>query len=153
MIVKNSGDGKSFGARADYLAHGKDARTDERVEWTKTFNLANEDVQAAINEMQLTADNAELLKQEAGIRGGGRRTENISKHYSLNWAISDDPTQEHMVESCYGLLQHMGWHEHQVVIIAHNDKQYKHAHMLINAVHPETGLRLNDDFENERAQA
>ncbi|MCP3468702.1 relaxase/mobilization nuclease domain-containing protein [Bradyrhizobium sp. CCGUVB1N3] len=153
MIVKNSGDGKSFAARADYLTHDKDARTDERVEWTKTLNLANDDVPAAIKEMELTAENAELLKQEAGIRGGGRPTEKISKHYSLNWAISDDPTQEHMTEESQRFLRHMGWHEHQAVLIAHNDKAYKHVHILVNAVHPETGLRLNDDFENVRAQA
>ncbi|GLR86536.1 relaxase/mobilization nuclease domain-containing protein [Bradyrhizobium iriomotense] len=153
MIVKNSGDGKSFGPRAEYLTHDKDARTDERVDWTKTHNLANENVHAAIDEMQLTAENAELLKQEAGVRGGGRRAEKISKHYSLNWAISDSPSQEHMIETCRDFLRHMGWHEHQAVFIAHNDKPYKHVHILINAVHPETGLRLNDDFEHERAQA
>jgi hypothetical protein len=154
MIIKNSGDGKTFKARVEYLTHDVKAKSAERIEWTHTFNLANtgEHVPAAVNEMYLTAENAELLKQQAGFRGGGRSTERPVKHYSLSWAIPDNPTQEHMIETAMGFLRHMGWQEHQVLLISHNDKPYKHVHLLINAVHPLTGLRLNDDFENKRAQ-
>jgi hypothetical protein len=47
----------------------------------------------------------------------------------------------------------MNWHEHQAIIFAHNDKAYAHVHVMLNVVHPETGLRLNDDFKRRRAQA
>ena len=59
------------------------AKTAERVGWTHTLNLANDHVPSAVDEMLWTARNAELLKQEAGIRAGGRATENAVKHVSL----------------------------------------------------------------------
>ena len=34
-----------------------------------------------------------------------------------------------------------------------SDKPYKHVHVMLNMVHPETGLRLDDNFERRRAQA
>ena len=47
----------------------------------------------------------------------------------------------------------MRWNEHQAVFVAHDDKSYRHVHIMLNVMHPETGLRLNDDFERRRAQA
>ncbi len=64
-----------------------------------TLNLANDHVPSAIDEMYWTAENAELLKQEAGIRAGGREAENVVKHVSLNWAPDERPTREHMIET------------------------------------------------------
>jgi hypothetical protein len=154
MIPRISGGGKSFKGLSDYLTHDPDkAKTDERVAWTHTHNLANDDVPSAVNEMYLTAENAELLKQEAGVRGGGRQTENPLKHVSLNWAPGENPTREHMIETGEGYLRHMGWQEHQAILVAHDDKSYRHVHIMLNVVHPETGLRLNDDFEQRRSQA
>ncbi|GLR89753.1 relaxase/mobilization nuclease domain-containing protein [Bradyrhizobium iriomotense] len=152
MIVKIAANGASFKGRSNYLMHDPKAKTQERVEWTHTLNLANEFVPAAVNEMYITAENAEWLKQQAGIRGGGRATEKTVKHISLNWSPSDDPSKEHMIETSQKFLRHMGWQDHQAILIAHNDKAYKHVHILLNAVHPETGLRLNDDFERAKAQ-
>jgi Relaxase/Mobilisation nuclease domain len=153
MIVKISGSGKSFKGLSTYLTHDPNANTDERVAWTHTLNLANDHVPSAVDEMVWTARNAELLKQEAGVRAGGRSTENPVKHISLNWAPDDNPTREHMVGTSESFLKHMGWSEHQAVLIAHDDKSYKHVHIMLNVVHPETGLRLNDGFEQRRAQA
>jgi len=152
MIVKISGSGKSFKGLSDYLAHDPNkAKTAERVAWTHTLNLANDDVPMAVNEMYLTAENAELLKQEAGIRAGGRATENPVKHVSLNWAPGEDPTREHMIETSEKFLRYMGWREHQTILFAHSDK-HPHVHLMTNAAHPETGLHLNDGFEQRRAQ-
>jgi hypothetical protein len=47
----------------------------------------------------------------------------------------------------------MGWEDHQAVVIAHDDKAYHHAHVVLNAVHPETGRKLDDGLERRRAQA
>jgi hypothetical protein len=152
MIVRILSNGKSFKGAAAYLTHDPDADTGKRVEWTHTLNLANEDVPSAVDEMVWTARDAELLKQEAGVRAGGRATETPAKHLSLNWAPEDKPTPKHMIETTQEFLRHMGWHEHQAVIVAHNDKSYAHAHVLLNCVHPETGLKLDDGFEQRRAQ-
>jgi hypothetical protein len=152
MIVKILSRGKSFKGLAAYLTHDPEAKSAERVSWTHTHNLANDHVPSAVDEMLWTARNAELLKQEAGIRAGGRATENSVKHLSLNWAPDETPTREHMIETAEDFLRHMQWQEHQALLVAHEDK-HPHVHVMLNVVHPETGLRLNDDFERRRAQA
>jgi hypothetical protein len=144
--------GKSFKGLATYLTHDPEAKTAERVGWTHTLNCAHDHVPSAVDEMLWTARNAELLKQEAGIRAGGRATESPVKHFSLNWSPEDMPTKEHMIETAEGYLRHMGWQDHQVLLVAHTDKEYAHVHGMLNCVHPETGLRLNDDFEQRRTQ-
>jgi hypothetical protein len=154
MIVKIMSRGKSFSGVAAYLTHDPDqAKTAERVAWTHTHNLANDDVPCAVNEMLWTARDAELLKQEAGVRAGGRATEDTAKHVSLNWSPEDRPTQEHMVETAESFLRHMQWQDHQAIFVAHNDKPYAHVHVILNVVHPETGLCLDEGFERRRAQA
>ena len=153
MIVRILSNGKSFAGASNYLTHDPDAQTNERVAWTHTLNLANDHVPSAVDEMLWTARNAELLKQEAGIRAGGRATETPVKNLSLNRAREDKPTREHMIETTQEFLRHMNWQEHQAIVVAHNDKPYAHAHVLVNCVHPETGLKLNDGIEQRRAQA
>src|SRR5580692_7715513 len=129
MIGRILSNGKSFKGAAAYLMHDPDGVTSKRVAWTRTLNLANDHVPCAVNEMLWTARDAELLKQEAGIRAGGRATESPVKHLSLNWASEDRPTREHMIETAEGFLRHMDWHEHQAIIVAHSDKEYRHAHI------------------------
>jgi hypothetical protein len=153
MIIKIGTGGKSFKGLSEYLTHDPKANTDERVAWTHTQNLANDHVPSAVDEMVWTARNAELLKQEAGVRAGGRATEDPVKHVSLNWSPEDNPSREHMIQTSEEFLRHMKWQEHQAILVAHEDKSYRHVHIMLNVVHPETGLRLNDDFERRRAQA
>jgi relaxase-like protein len=152
MIVKISGSGRSFSGLATYLTHDPKAETNDRVAWTHTHNLANDFVPSAVDEMLWTSRDAEILKQEAGVRAGGRSTERPAKHISLNWAIEDNPSQQHMIATGEHFLRSMGWSEHQAIFVAHSDKSYKHVHLLLNEVHPETGLQLNDGFEQRRAQ-
>ena len=152
MIVVIHSAGKSFKGLATYLTHDPEAKTEERVAWTHTLNLAHDDVPSAVDEMLWTARSAELLKQEAGLRGGGRATENATKHVSLSWARDETPTREHILETADKFLQHMKWHEHQAVLVAHDDKEHAHVHMMINTVHPDTGLHLDDNFDKRRAQ-
>ena len=77
MIVVIHNGGKSFSGAVTYLTHDPKAATTERVNWTHTLNLANDHVPSAVDEMLWTARNAELLKHEAGVRAGGRATENV----------------------------------------------------------------------------
>jgi hypothetical protein len=153
MIVKILSGGKSFSGLATYLTRDPNAETTNRVSWTHTLNMANDHVPSAVDEMLWTARNAELLKQEAGVRAGGRATESPVKHLSLNWSPQDSPTRDHMIETAEDFLRHMKWQEHQALLVAHDDKAHAHVHVMLNVVHPETGLRLNDDFERRRAQA
>jgi Relaxase/Mobilisation nuclease domain len=152
VIVKIMSNGTSFSGAAAYLTHDANhAKTAERVEWTHTLNLASDDVPGAVNEMLWTARDAELLKQQAGIRAGGRATENTVKTLSLNWSPEDEPTREHMVQTTQDFLRNMGWDSHQAILVSHTDKPYAHVHVVLNTVHPETGLKLDDGFERRRA--
>ncbi len=153
MIVLIHKAGKSFKGLATYLTHDPKAKSDERVGWTHTLNLAHDHVGSAVGEMMWTSRSAELLKQEAGVRAGGRATENTAKHVSLNWSPEEAPTPEHMIETTESFLRHMGWHEHQALVVSHEDKPHPHVHVMLNTIHPETGLRLDDNFERRRAQA
>lgn len=153
MIVKILSHGTSFKGLATYLTHDPAAQTTERVGWTHTLNLAHDDAASAVDEMLWTARNAELLKQEAGIRAGGRATENAVKHVSLNWSPEENPSRQDMIDATEEFLQHMKWQEHQALLVAHEDKAHAHVHVMLNTVHPETGLRLDDNFERRRAQS
>jgi hypothetical protein len=153
MIVKIMPNGKSFSGLANYLSHDPDhAKTAERVAWTHTRNLTNDHVPAAVNEMVWTARDAELLKQEAGVRAGGRSIEKPVKDFSLNWSPQEHPSREHMIETTEEFLRHQGWSDHQAIFFSHTDKPHSHVHVMLNMVHPETGLRLNDSFDERRAQ-
>ena len=82
MTPKIHARGGSFKGLATYLMHDPKAETAERVDWTHTLNLANDHIPSAVSEMLWTARYAEVLKQQAGIRAGGRTTENPVKHFS-----------------------------------------------------------------------
>lgn len=152
MIPRLCSAGRSFKGLSLYLSHDPKAQTAERVAWTHTLNLANDHVPSAVHEMYSTYTHAELLKQENGVRAGGRDLEKPIKHFSLNWHPSEQPTREQMIEAVVSVLEHMGWHEHQAILYAHNDKEYRHVHIMLNAIHPQTGLKLDESFEKRRIQ-
>ncbi len=152
MIVKFAKPGKSFKGVMQYLAHDPDhAETSERVAWSHTLNLAHNDIEGAVAEMRTTALNADVLKAEHGI--GGRKVEKPVRHVSLNWHPDETPDPEAMISAAQSFLKHMGWDDHQAVLIAHDDKAYRHVHLVVNAIHPETGRKLDDGFERRRAQS
>lgn len=152
MIPRIGSAGRSFKGLAQYLCHDPNAESAERVAWIMTLNCAHNDAPSAVNEMYMTYLDAELLKEEAGIRGGGRQLEKPVKHFSLNWHPSEEPTREQMIAATESFLKHMGWEEHQALLVAHDDKEHQHLHVMLNAVHPETGVKLDDGLERRRAQ-
>jgi hypothetical protein len=152
MVPKLFPAGKSFKKLAAYLLHDPEkAKTAERVRWTHTLNLASDRPPSAIDEMLWTVRGADWLKQQSNVPSGGRPLENPVKHFSLNWHPSETPTREQMIETVESFLSHMGWREHQALIVCHDDK-HPHVHVMLNAVHPETGRALDTSFEKRRAQ-
>ncbi len=152
MVPKLFTAGKSFKKLAGYLLHDPEkAKTTERVRWTHTLNLASDRPASAIDEMLWTVRGADWLKQQSNVPSGGRPLENPVKHFSLNWHPSETPTREQMIETVESFLSHIGWREHQAVIVCHDDK-HPHVHVMLNAVHPETGRALDTSFEKRRAQ-
>jgi hypothetical protein len=154
MVPSIAGNGASFRGTGLYYLHDKAEKgrekpsTANRVAWTSTRNLANEDPEKAIDEMWHTAEDAARLK--AGR--GGRRCDDPVKTLSLAWAPHQSPTREQMEVAVDGYLKAMGWQEHQALLICHNDEPHPHVHLILNRVHPETGRILNDWKDWKRSQ-
>jgi Relaxase/Mobilisation nuclease domain len=155
MIIKLHKAGRSFKGVCHYLTHDVKAETAERVAWTSTINLANDDVPLAVNEMLWTFRTADALKREAGVATGGSKLEKPVKHFSLSWPQGEAPTQEHMIETANAYMKHMGWSDRQAVLIAHNDRKHAHVHVVMNTVSPVDGraVRSSNDWRHSEAFA
>ena len=162
MIIRIQPSGGSFLGAGKYYLHDKDAdqslekqlkpKTDERVWFTDTRNCLNADPERALEEMWRTAEDQAYLKMQAGVKRGGRVCEDPVKTLSLSWHKEDAPTPEHMIESADAFLKHMGWDEHQAVLVGHNDTEHRHIHIILNRVNPENGRTIDDYREQKRAQ-
>jgi hypothetical protein len=152
VVPKLFKSGKSFKGLVRYLSTDPKANSSERVAWTHTLNLAYDHVPSALDEMIWTARSADWLKRQAGGRTGGSPLKDPVRHYSLNWHRSEQPTREHMIETVDHFMKFMKWEDHQAIIFHHTDKQHLHVHVVVNAVHPETGRALDSRFDRSRAQ-
>ena len=162
MIVRFESSGTSFVGAGRYYLHDKAAdrslpkhlkpSTDERVWFTDTRNCLSMKPEEALIEMWRTADDQALLKAQAGVRASGRRCDEPVKTMSLAWHKDDAPSPEHMMATADSFLKHMGWTEHQAVLIGHSDTEHRHVHIILNRVHPEHGRTLNDFRDQVRAQ-
>ncbi len=162
MIPNISKSGSSFRGAGKYFLHDKAAspdlandlkpKTDDRVAFMDTRNCVNDDPHLAIDEMWATAAAQNELKRASGLSLAGRKCTEPVKTISLSWHPSETPTQEQMIEAADGYLAKMGWSEHQAVYVGHNDTAHSHIHIILNRVHPETGLVLDDYKDRRRSQ-
>lgn len=126
-VIGVSSSSRDFAALAAYLARGRDDDTPDRVAWTVSRNIPTDDPDVSATIMHASAArNARVAKPV----------------YHL--AISFDPgdrvdraTMEHVADRILGAL---GLSEHQALIVAHQDREHPHLHLMVNRVHPETGL-------------
>lgn len=155
MIIKIHKAGRSFKGVSRYLTHDAKAGTAGRVAWTHTLNLASDDVPSAVDEMLWTFRAADQLKRQAGVATGGSRLDKPVKHFSLSWPQGEAPTQDHMVETVRAYMKHMGWSEHQAVLVAHNDTRHSHVHVVMNVVSPVDGRAARNfrDWQHSEAFA
>ena len=150
--------GTSFKGAGLYYLHDKkqegekERLTTERVAWTHTLNMLEDEPEAALAEMRQTAFDQTMLKHMAGKRGDGRPTERTVMTVALSWSPDQNPDRKEMIEAGTSFLGHMGWNEHQVLFVAHNDTKHPHVHLIINRVHPETGMTIDDNWSKRRSQ-
>lgn len=104
-----------------------------------TCNLASAP-EWAWHEMYETWANQADLKAASGQDARGRKNLRPVLHYTLSWAASEKPSPEHMQQTALASLRAMGLQEHEALIAAHSDKQHMHVHIVVNTVHPQTGL-------------
>jgi hypothetical protein len=165
MVPRITSKGHSFKGAGAYFLHdlGK-AKTAERVAFTRTLNMLTNDPEAALKIMAWTALHAGDLKEISGQKTTGRKAENPVYNFTLAWAPDQNPDQAHMVQFAERALNTLGLKEHEALLIAHNDTDHKHLHVMVNRVHPVTGLmakmahdqnklsRLAQTYEEETGQ-
>jgi hypothetical protein len=153
MIIKLHKPGRSFKGVCRYLMHDAKADTAERVAWTHTVNVANDDVPSAVNEMLWTFRSADALKRQAGISTGGSKLEKPVKHFSLSWAHGEAPAKEHVIETVQKYMKHMGWSDRQAVLVAHDDTRHSHVHVVMNSISPADGRAVRSSNDWRRSEA
>ncbi len=140
MIPKVTRGGSSFKGAFQYYLHDKDGDTRERIAWTQTENMRTDDPDKAWRVMAFTAREQNRLKEASGQSRAGRKLEKPVFAYSLAWHPEQEPSAEHMLETARKSIEMLGLTEHEAVIVAHRDEPQKHVHVIVNRVHPITGL-------------
>ncbi len=148
MVPKVAGKGRNFVGAGLYYLHDKKALTTERVAFTHTENLPTRDPDKAIKCMAYTAMRQQQLKTRAGGSAKGRKLEQPVYCYSLSWAPGKEPSQEQMIDAARESLKQLGLEGHETLLVGHNDEPHPHIHVIVNRVHPETGIAapLKKDF-------
>lgn len=152
----NGGVGKSFTGTAAYLLHDENhAKTDERVMWTQTHNLATDDAEHAARIMAATAMASDHLKrahhaaEQAKLPEDERSNYRASKpatnhvwHFSLSWSGEKEGhtlTREEMTRAALSSLRALGADHLQALIVAHDAETNPHVHVMVNRINAETG--------------
>lgn len=145
MTPVEIGLGKSFKGLAAYLLHdprleGETARTTtERVGWVQSYNLDGAGGDSAWRLMAATALSANELKAAAGIKKG-KPAVNTAFHYSINFNPADRPSEEIERLAVEGSLKALGLTDYQALAVRHTDHERSHVHVMVNLIHPETGM-------------
>lgn len=148
MIPRLHKRGTSFKEACRYILHDTGKDTSDRVLWTDTLNVFSHAEDAWFEMFCVARDQAEL-KRQAGQDARGRKNTKPVLHYSLSWAASDNPTPEHMRETALSSLKALKLDQHQALIAAHGDKDHLHVHIVVNTVHPDTGMTAGLKYSKE----
>lgn len=125
-MIGVSSSGRSFKALGRYLVEGRNREAEGRVAWSSSRNLPTDDPELAAKIMRATA-------------AQNVRTSQPVYHLVLSFDPRDQVTREQMERIADRVLNELQLREHQVLIVAHADREHAHMHLLINRVHPETG--------------
>jgi hypothetical protein len=140
MIPNVTRGGSSFKGAFQYYLHDKGASTRDRVAWTETENMMTNDPDKAWKIMAYTAKEQDRLKEASGQSRAGRKLEKPVFAFSLAWHPEQNPDKDHMLDTARRAIEMLGLSEHEAVIVAHRDEPQKHVHVIVNRVHPITGI-------------
>lgn len=138
-MIAVSSKGRSFRALATYLASGRTGQERERVAWSTARNLPTNDPELAGKIMRATAERSTRVEQPV-------------YHLVLSFDPNDAPARATMERVADRVLARIELHEHQAVIVAHRDREHAHVHVLVNRVHPESGLAWEYSFDYRAIQ-
>jgi len=133
--------GKDFAGLRRYLMEGKQGaeKDPSRVAWITTRNLATADPEIATKVMTATA-------------ALSVRVERPVYHLIVSWHPEEDPGREDMEQVAATTLEDIGFAEHQALIIGHADTDNPHLHMIVNRVHPGTGVAWSTSHDYRRIE-
>ena len=129
-MIGMSSSAKSFGALAHYLANGRSGNEPERVAWSASRNLPTTEPELAGKIMRATASQNVRVAQPG-------------YHVALSFDPGDTVDRATMERVADRTIAALGLTGHQALIVCHRDRDHPHMHLLINRVHPETGLVWN----------
>ena len=112
------------------------------VAWTYSLNCVHDAPEWVLKEMRYTHLSQPWLKMASRKRVDGRPSEKPLMTVGLAWRPDQRPDKAHMIEAAQEFLDHMGWQDHQVLIMAPEGTERARMHLVINKVHPETGRTL-----------
>lgn len=118
--------------------------------WALTLNLATPDPHLAWREMLDTCNAQAELKAASGRDSRGRKNTKPVLHFTLSWAEGENPSAEHMKATAISAMKAIGLAEHEALVVAHNDTAYPHVHLVVNSIHPQTGLTAELKFTKEK---
>ena len=95
--------------------------------WTAGRNLGLDDPELAAAIMQATAN-------------ANPQVEVPVYHLTINFDPADAVTPEQMQAVADRVLADLGLTEHQAFMVAHRDRAHPHVHIMVNRVHPDTGI-------------
>jgi len=143
MVPKIAKTGTSFKGAFAYYCHDKNAKTSDRVDFSQSVNMRTDTAEQVWRIMAATAQNQDGLKRQFGGKAQGRKAGNTVYAFSLSWSPDETPTREQMTQAAHEALKTLGAEDHQAYLIAHNDEQHAHIHVIVNRVHPEKGTVLD----------
>ena len=131
--------GAGFAGLCRYLFTGSDGKQLGRVAWTATRNLPTDDVAAVPIIMRATA--AQSVRVQKPV-------------YHLSIALPPEETlsQEVMERVVDQFLADLGLSGHQAFLVAHQDTDHQHVHVMVNRVHPESGKAWSNSLDWSRIE-
>ena len=149
MVMRRITLGRGIAKLFAYTTERKD-----RVAWVATAGGAPAvDPKLVIRMMQSATADAPINKQLSGHGPAGRKLRAAYGHYLVSFERGLEPSREEMQQAAGKLLDALGATDHLVVLVAHNDTENPHIHVLVGRVHPDTGIALNLNKDKQRLGA
>lgn len=131
-MIGNPYKGSGFKGLLAYLYEGRRGEENpHRVIWTEGRNLPTVDRHQTV---------AGIMRATASLSKGVKKP---VYHLPISWPPKEQLSKEEQLEIVDDLVNDLGLSEHQHLIVAHDDGNCPHVHVVINTVHPESGRVWN----------
>ena len=130
-MIGNPYKGRGFKGLLRYLFEGRRGeKNPHRVIWTETRNLPSDKPETVAAIMRATASLSKGVQKPV-------------YHLPISWPPEEQLTKEQQMQVADQLIADLGLGDHQHLVVAHDDGDCPHIHLVINTVHPDTGRVWN----------